>query len=460
MDIKTLNSFKNETIHFIGIGGCSMSGLALILKNIGYNVTGSDMNESVFTEKLIQDGIDVKIGHEASCVDSAKLCVYSAAIKPVNVEYKRAVELGIPMIDRASLLGLISNEYKNVVCIAGCHGKTTITSMIALILERADVDATVHVGGMVDFLGSGVKLGKGKKYFVTEACEYVQSFLKLSPTHILVNNIDDDHLDCYDDIDHIYRTFKQFVNLMPKSGKLFLSRDDEMAHSLSDTGYDLTEYGIKNDGNGYGVASVEYSPMGCPSFDVVKDGKVTGRVELSVPGGYNMANALSAFTICNEVFGVDIEVAATALKEYNLVGRRFEYMGEKNGVRVVHDYAHHPNEILACLDGASKYPHEKLWVVFQCNSYTRAMTLKEKYGTCFGMADTVIVPDIYPGRDIDLGQIHATDLVDEINKSDSECIYVATFEQINEYMDKNAKPGDLVLTLGSGDVYKQTNKLL
>ena len=313
---------------------------------------------------------------------------------------------------------------------------------------------------MVDFLGSGVKLGKEKKYFVTEACEYVQSFLKLSPTHILVNNIDDDHLDCYDDIDHIYRTFKEFVNLMPENGKLFLSRDDELAHSLNDTDYDLVEYGIKEDGDGYSVSDVKYSAMGCPSFDVVKENEVLGRIELSVPGGYNMANALSAFTICHEVFGVDVKMAAKALLEYNLVGRRFEYMGEKNEVRVVHDYAHHPNEISACLDGASKYPHEKLWVLFQCNSFTRAKTLKEKYGKCFDMADAVIVPDIYPGRDIDKGEIHATDLVNEINTNSAECIYLATFEEINDYLEENAKPGDLVLTLGSGDVYKQTSKLL
>jgi UDP-N-acetylmuramate--alanine ligase len=459
MEIKSLDSFKDQTIHFIGIGGCSMSGLALILKNIGYHVTGSDMNESVFTEKLIKDGVDVSVGHHASHVDGAALCVYSAAIKSYNPEYSRATDLNIPMIDRASLLGLISNEYENVVCIAGCHGKTTITSMIALILQQANIDATVHIGGMVDFLGSGVMLGKEKKYFITEACEYVQSFLKLSPTHILVNNIDDDHLDCYRDIEHIYATFREFVNLMPKDGKLFLSRDDTLAYRLMETDYEKIEYGIKDD-LGYSVANVSYSAMGCPAFDVLKDGEKFGRIELSVPGAYNMANALSAFSICCEIFGVDVKTAGKALYDYNLVGRRFEYMGEKNGVRVVHDYAHHPNEISACLDGAAKYPHEKLWVLFQCNSYTRAKTLKDKYATCFGQADTVIVPDIYPGRDIDKGEIHATDLVSAIDVNAKECVYIPTFEKINEYLDTHAKPGDLVLTLGSGDVYKQTNKLL
>ena len=216
MEVKDLKGFSEGRIHFIGIGGCSMSGLALILKSIGYHVSGSDIQDSDFTDKLKESGVDVKIGHDAANVEDAALCVYSAAIKPENVERKRASERSIPMIDRASLLGLLSKEYKNVICIAGCHGKTTITSMIALIIEKASIDATVHVGGMVDFLGSGVRLGKTKKNFVTEACEYVESFLQLNPTHILINNIDDDHLDYYRDIEHIYETFVKFVNLLPK----------------------------------------------------------------------------------------------------------------------------------------------------------------------------------------------------------------------------------------------------
>jgi len=459
MEVTNLSKFINGKIHFIGIGGCSMSGLALILKNIGYHVSGSDLNESVFTKKLLSENMDVKIGHSAENVEGAALCVYSAAIKPENIERKRASELNIPMIDRASLLGLLSNEYENVICIAGCHGKTTITSMAALIIEYANIDATVHVGGMVDFLGSGVKLGKTKKYFITEACEYVESFLKLSPTHVLVNNIDDDHLDYYTDIEQIYQTFVKFVNLMPSDGKLFLSKDDELSYRLKDEKYDVMEYGLVEN-NGYTVKNIEYSDMGFPSFDVVKGTKTFGRITLEVPGAYNMANALAAFTICHEIFGIDIVTAAKALLQYRLVGRRFEYMGTKNGVKIIHDYAHHPNEISACLDAASKYPHNKLWTVFQCNSYTRAKTLKDKYALSFGKADSVLVPDIYPGRDIDTGEIHARDLADAITPNTNECNYIATFEEINDFLDKNASEGDLVITLGSGDVYKQTRKLL
>ena len=459
MEVKDLKVFSDGRIHFIGIGGCSMSGLALILKSIGYRVSGSDIQESDFTEKLIEAGIDVKIGHDAANVEDAVLCVYSAAIKPENAERKRAADLDIPMIDRASLLGLLSNEYENVICIAGCHGKTTITSMTALIIEKANIDATVHVGGMVDFLGSGVRLGKTKNNFVTEACEYVESFLKLNPTHILINNIDDDHLDYYRDIDHIYETFVKFVQLLPKDGKLFVSKDDALAYQLKDEPYDLTEYGIAEN-NGFTVANVSYSKEGFPSFDVVKQGEVFGRIALEVPGQHNMANALAAFAVCHVVFGIDVKTAADALKDYRLVGRRFEYMGEKNGVTIVHDYAHHPSEITACLDAATRVPHNKLWTVFQCNSFTRAKTLKKKYALSFGQSDFVIVPDIYPGRDIDRGEIHARDLVSAIKPNAKAVSYIATFEEINTFLETHAEAGDLVVTLGSGDVYRQTRKLL
>ncbi|MEX1306997.1 MAG: UDP-N-acetylmuramate--L-alanine ligase, partial [Eubacteriales bacterium] len=427
MDVKNLQDYASGRIHFIGIGGCSMSGLALILKNIGYNVTGSDLSESVFTDRLAAEGIDVSIGHKQNNVDGAALCVYSAAIKPENPERKRAAELDIPMLERASLLGLLSEEYENVIAIAGCHGKTTITSMIALITEYAGVDATVHVGGMVDFLGSGVRLGQTKKYFITEACEYVESFLKLSPSHILINNIDDDHLDYYKDIEQIYQTFEKFVQLMPQDGHLYLCKDNALAYRLKDMPYDTTEYGL-TDNSGYMVANVEFSEMGFPSFDIKYQGKNLGRIALEVPGSHNMANALAAFAICHSVFGVSIRTAAKALKAYRLVGRRFEYMGEKNGVKIIHDYAHHPSEITACLDAAKRYPHKKLWAVFQCNSYTRAKTLKDKYALSFGEADFVLVPDIYPGRDIDTGEIHATDLVEAIKPNAKACEYIATFE--------------------------------
>jgi UDP-N-acetylmuramate--alanine ligase len=451
-----LQRYKDDVVHFIGIGGCSMSGLAVILKDLGYRPQGSDIHESKFTDKLKQEGIPYAIGHEAQNLGDARLVVYSAAIKPGNPEYDRAAEMGLPMLTRAELLGQISRQYDTVIGIAGCHGKTTITSMAALVLRKCSVDLTVHVGGMVDFLGGGVAVGSYPA-FLTEACEYVGSFLELRPTYALVNNIDDDHLDYYRDIEEIYGAFLKFVRLLPDKGALFYNAHDPLTVRLAkECGRRTVSYGFEN--ADYTAADAKYDANGCPEFDIVsRSGKA--HVKLSVVGRHNMSNALAAVAVAHEVFGVDMQCAADALAHYHLAGRRFELMGEKNGVKVIHDYAHHPAEIAACLDAASKYPHKKLWAVFQCNSYTRAKTLKDKYALCFGDADRVLVPDIYPGRDIDRGEIHARDLVAAIS-AHSSCEYIPTFEQINQYLEQNASPGDVVITLGSGSVGTETAKLL
>lgn len=451
-----LKQYKGKSIHFIAIGGCSMSGLAVILKNLGYKPKGSDIQESIFTKKLEGEGIPYVIGHKAENIGDASLVIYSAAIKPGNPEYDRAKQLGLPMLTRAELLGLISRQYETVIGIAGCHGKTTITSMTALILRELSIDLTVHVGGMVDFLGGGVAIGNYPA-FLTEACEYVESFLELSPTQILVNNIDDDHLDYYKNIDEIYGAFKKFASLLPENGTLFVYAHDELTSKLAkECGRRVVTYGFEN--ADYIAANAEFDETGCPEFDVISP-KGTARIKLSVVGRHNMANALAAITVCSEVFGLDPKDMAAPLVKYHLAGRRFEHMGEKNGVEIIHDYAHHPGEIAACLEAASKYPHKKLWVVFQCNSYTRAKTLKDKYALCFTHADMVLVPDIFPGRDIDRGEIHARDLVAAISQN-SACEYIPTFEEINKYLEEHVSPGDVVITLGSGSVNNETKKLL
>ncbi len=451
-----LKDYIGKSVHFIAIGGCSMSGLAVILKNLGLCPKGSDISESAFTKKLDSEGIPYVIGHSADNIGDAQLVIYSAAIKPGNPEYDRAKELGLPMLTRAELLGLISRQFGTVIGIAGCHGKTTITSMSALILRECGVDLTVHIGGMIDFLGGGVSIGKYPA-FLTEACEYVKSFLELRPTYALVNNIDDDHLDYYKSITDIYKAFLKFARLLPPDGILFVYAHDPLSMKLAkDCGRKFIKYGFEN--ADYVAQNIEYDENGCPSFDVVSP-KGTARIALSVVGKHNMANALAAITMCSEVFGIDPADMAGALKKYHLAGRRFEAVGEKNGVRIIHDYAHHPAEIEACLEAASRYPHKKLWAVFQCNSYTRAKTLRYKYALCFKHADMVLVPDIYPGRDIDRGEIHARDLVESISNT-TPCEYIPTFEQISEYLEKNASPGDVVITLGSGSVNKETAKLL
>lgn len=458
MNIKGLSDYRGKRIHFIGIGGCSMSGLAMVLKNIGFEVSGSDMRESAFTEKLQKEGIPFTIGHNADNIKGAGLVVYNAAIKSSNPEFAAAAEQNIPMMQRSELLGKLSAEYNTVACVSGCHGKTTITSMIALILSTADVDATVHVGGMIDFLGGGVRLGKSD-VFVTEACEYVESFLTLNPTHIIVNNIDDDHLDYYRDIEHIYSAFHKFVSLMDSRGVLFGNGDEPLVQRLmSESNIQKYTYGL-GAGNDFTAANIEFDENGSPSFDFIVSGQNKGRIKLNIPGRHNVVNALAAMAMSSTVFHASMESCTRALAAYHLAGRRFELLGERNGVKIIHDYAHHPSEIDACLQAARLYPHKKLWALFQCNSFTRARTLKDKYAKAFSAADEVIVPDIYPGRDIDRGDIHAKDLVDAISRN-SSCVYVPTFDNIREFLDKNAHQGDIVIALGSGDINKQSYKLL
>lgn len=447
-------------VHLIGIGGCSMNGIAQILKSRGYMVTGSDSNRSPFTERLDECGIPVFIGHDPKYIDNCDTVIYSAAIKPDNPERERAFELGIPQIERSEALGMLTRGYKQVVCVSGCHGKTTITSMLALIAEKGGLDATVHVGGMVDFLKSGTRIGS-HDLFITEACEYVESFLTLHPTVILINNIDDDHLDYFKDMNHIVDAFRKFIKLMPEDGLLIGCKDDENVRKLIDEygGRKLT-YGLNRDYlPDYYVDSVSYNDTGCPSFRLIGRGEHIGGISLNVPGEHNMLNALAACTVAL-AFNTDFDTVGAAMKEYHAVQRRFEYYGERGGVRVFHDYAHHPAEIRAALDAGNRTPHRKLFVVFQCNSYTRAKTLFTRDVDCFKLADEVLVPDIYPGREKDDGSVHARDMVAGINVSSNNAIYIPTFEEINDYLKKNAREGDIVVTLGSGDVYKRTRLFL
>jgi UDP-N-acetylmuramate--alanine ligase len=448
-----LNQFKGKRVHFIGIGGCSMSGLAQILKANGYQITGSDLRESPFTEKLKEHNIPLTIGHSAENIAGADLAVYTAAVQPTNPEYAYALAHGIPLVERSVLLGILSSHYAKVACISGCHGKTTITSMLALIMQEAEADCTIHVGGMVDFLGGGVKIGSSD-IFITEACEYVKSFLTLSPKYILVNNIDDDHLDFYKDIEEIYQTFVQFIKKLDKSGILILNAAHPLALRLaSETDCRIITFGTKE--SDWNIESPVFDEMGSGSADIVVRGEKAGRLELNIPGLHNLYNALAAVLYANEVFGIPIDTATAALAGYRLAGRRFELMGVRDGVKIFHDYAHHPSEIAACLQAAARYPHKKLWAVFQCNSFTRARTLKVKFGTSFGDADEVLVPDLFPGRDIDRGDIHAADLVQEINSHSHNARYIPTFQEIRDFLLENWQEGDIVVTLGSGDVYKQ-----
>ena len=448
---------EHKRIHLIGIGGCSMSGLASILKNRGYYVQGSDRAESPFTERLKELGVPVFIGHDAKNIGDCDLIIFSAAIKSDNVERAEAKRRGIPELERSEALGQLTEGYESVVGIAGCHGKTTITSMLALICEQGGPDATVHIGGFVDFLNGGVRLG-AHDMFITEACEYVESFLTLRPTIALINNIDNDHLDYYGDMEHIIAAFKKFAALLPENGLLIGNADDFRVRALmaEHTGRKLS-YGMKD--ADYTPANITYDDNGCPGFDIMFRGEKLMHIQLRIPGEHSVMNAIAAAAVAREI-GADDKCIASALSAFRNTRRRFEYYGERNGVKYYHDYGHHPSEIGATMKAASNVKHNKLFCVFQCNSYTRAKTLFLNDVTCFNLADETLVPDIYPGREKDDGSVHARDMVAAINAGGGHATYLGTFENIRDYLDSHANAGDLVVTIGSGDVYIQTKKLL
>ncbi|MGI6151830.1 MAG: UDP-N-acetylmuramate--L-alanine ligase [Christensenellales bacterium] len=452
-----IRDFKGKRIHLIGIGGTSMNALAMILSNLGYEVTGSDRGESLFTQPLRDRGIPVTIGQREENVHGAALVVYSAAIKPENPERAEAKRLNIPEMERSVLLGQISGQYETVVGVAGCHGKTTMTSMIAKVAIDADLDPTVHVGGFVDFLGGGTALGKSG-LFITEACEYVDSYLTLHPTIAVISNIDNDHLDYFKTEENIYRSFEKYAALLPDEGLLIAGYDDEKVRKLAkDSGKKTVTFGIT--GGDYSAQNIVAGHDGITRFAVTKCGKPMAQVSLTMPGEHNVKNALAAFAVC-DALGVPHQRIAESLSDYRLTRRRFEYYGEMDGAKVYHDFAHHPAEIAACLQGARSVCDGKLYAVLQCNSYTRAKTLFTGDMSCMKDADCAIVPDIYPGRETDDGTVHAKDIVKAIEASDIPALYLPTFEDIRDWLKKNVKPGDMVVTMGSGDVYEQTKIFL
>lgn len=452
-----ISEYKGKRIHLIGIGGTSMNALAMMLKNLGYEVTGSDRGESLFTQPLRDMGIPVVIGQQAENVHGAALAVYSAAIRPENPEREEAKRLNIPEMERSVLLGQISGQYETVVGVAGCHGKTTMTSMIAKIAVDAGLDPTVHVGGFADFLGGGTALGKSG-LFVTEACEYVDSYLTLHPTIEVISNIDNDHLDYFKTEENIYRSFEKYAALLPGDGLLVAGYDDEKVRRLAaESGRRTITFGLT--GGDYTAKDIAAGHDGITRFTVVKNGESVAKVALSMPGEHNVKNALAAFAVC-EHLGVSPRAIADSLSDYRLTRRRFEYYGEMQGAKVYHDFAHHPSEIAACLQGARSVCDGKLYAVLQCNSYTRAKTLFTGDMSCMKDADCAIVPDIYPGRETDDGTVHAKDIVRAIEASGVMAVYLPTFEDIRDWLKQNLKPDDMVVTMGSGDVYQKTRIFL
>ncbi len=449
-----LNSIdKEKSVFFIGIGGISMSALAHILKNDGFSVAGSDFKESETVIELRENGIPVFIGHNGDNVIGAGLVVYTAAIKQDNPELVRAKELGIHTIERAVLLGAMMKNYTFPVAISGTHGKTTATSMLSHVLCESEKDPTILVGGVLPLIGGNMRDG-GKDYFVTEACEYCGSFLKFFPLYSIILNIEEDHLDYFKDINDIVDCFSKFVAKTPKDGAVIANFDDEeVIKATKNNPAKTVSYGIQNKNADWVAENIVFDNMGFPEFDVLFSKEHFLHIKLCVPGLHNVSNSLAVIAVAH-LLGIEKDGIKSGLLSFKGTNRRFEYKGSVNGAKVYDDYAHHPTEIKATLSAAKATGAKKVRCVFQPHTYTRSYSLKDDFAESFYDCDDLIITDIYAARERDTGIISSKDLEILINQKSKNAKYIKEFSDIEKYFLKNAKEGEIVMTIGAGDVYK------
>jgi len=443
---------NNFVTHFVGIGGAGMSGIAKILLQKGHRVSGSDIKRSPVTDRLTKLGALIYIGHSRENVSpDAKLVVVSSAIPKDNPEVLEAKRRGIEIISRGEMLARLMEGYKGI-SVAGAHGKTTITSMIALCLEKNGFNPTIIVGGELNDIGGNAKLGRGQ-YFVTEADESDGSFLRLEPYIAVVSNVEDDHLDYYGSFVNIISAFKKYIcNVVPE-GFAVLCVDDPFLKEVAASGSSrVVTYGFSPSAS-YRVDLI--STKGYSSLcEIFFRKKKLGNLELKVPGRHNMVNALAAIAVSREL-GIDFQAAADTLKNFTGVCRRFQLLGKIDGVLVIDDYAHHPTEIAATLSAARQGKPKRIIAVFQPHRFTRTKYLYEEFGRAFGDADLVIVNDIYSAGEKPISGVDARLIVEEINKSSNRnVIYIPSQDETVEFLRKNMRSGDLILTLGAGDVWK------
>ena len=452
---------KPEHVHFIGIGGISMSGLAEILLDEGFTVSGSDAHETDLTRHLEQKGARIRYGQRASNIDEEpgiRAVVYTAAIHEDNPELRAVREKGIPTLTRAELLGEMMRNYKEAVAVAGTHGKTTTTSMLTDILLAGGADPTVSVGGILRDIGGNIRVG-GPELFVTEACEYTNSFLSFFPTMGIILNIEADHLDFFKDLADIRHSFRLFAQKLPRRGALVINsgiRDlEEITQGLDCR---VVTFGLE-ESSMYTARNITYDQLGCPSYDLVIQGEIISRITLGVPGEHNICNSLAAAAAALEL-GVGMDGILAGLKRFTGTDRRFEKKGEVGGVTIIDDYAHHPQEIEATLKAARNYPHKKLWCVFQPHTYTRTKAFLDEFAQALSLADEVVLADIYAARETDTLGVSAGDIADRIVKMGRRAQYIPSFDEIETFILENCQPGDLLITMGAGDIVRVGEKLL
>ena len=445
-------------MHFVGIGGAGMSGLAKILIQRGVKVSGSDLSQSKYIERLIHLGAQIEIGHyEDNVPDFCDLVVISSAIPLSNPEVQKAKAMGIRIIKRGELLGELMKLQRGIA-VSGAHGKTTTTSMIALILEDAGYDPTIVVGGELNNLCSNAKLGKGE-YLVAEGDESDGSFLELFPEIAVVTNIGNDHLDHYGSMDGIMKSFQQYINQISDGGTAFICIDDDIARKLEKPkNRNFKYYGLK-DNDDFMAKNLILEDTGSSS-DIYYQKKFLGKLELTITGKHNMVNALGALGVAMEA-GVSFQKATDALKKFKGVERRFQLLGYEKDVKVIDDYAHHPTEIKATLQAARQAHKGRIMAVFQPHRYSRTKQLYHEFGASFSDADIIVITDIYAAGEQAIPGISGELIFQETKKRfpEKQIVY-KRYDDLTGYFHEASKPGDLLITLGAGDIWKKGKEFI
>ncbi len=447
---KLLNKIKR--IHFIGIGGSGMCPLAEILRSEGFELSGSDMNESDTLDRIKSYGIPVYMGHKAENINGAELVVYSAAIKETNPERAEAVKRNIPCIERSVMLGIVTRRYRRSIAVSGTHGKTTTTAMLSQILIGSGFDPSAIIGGKLPFIGGNSYIGKSD-IIVCEACEYVDTFLELNPYMSIILNIDADHLDYFKNLDNIKKSFNTFSK--QTTGVLVINGDDKNTlEAIEDVNIEKITYGF-NKTNDYYAVNLKADKGIHEQFDLMYKGKKITTVKLIVPGKHNVYNALAAASAAHYLGATANEISEN-LHKFGGVHRRFEILGTPMGITVADDFAHHPTELTVTLNAAMKMGFKKVWAVFQPHTFSRTAMLLDDFAQALKIPDEVIISEILPVRETNTYNIYSTDLGKKV--PNSKCI--DTFEDITKYVCDNAQEGDLILTMGGGNVYMCANMIL
>ncbi|MFV0341891.1 MAG: UDP-N-acetylmuramate--L-alanine ligase [Anaerocolumna sp.] len=451
-------NFNNPIkVHFIGIGGISMSGLAELLHTIGFKITGSDVKQSKITDHLESIGIQVFIGQRGSNISpDYDLVVYTPAVKEDNPEYKEVISLGLPMIDRAELLGQVMSRYSNAIAVAGTHGKTTTTSMLSLVLLEAGLDPTISLGGILGNIGGNLRIGQSE-HFITEACEYTDSYLKFNPTKSIILNVEAEHLDYFKDLETVRKSFKNFANKLPDDGLLIINGDIvDVSYFTQDLPFKFISYSMNGNQipgslHHYSAANIRYDEAGLGQYDLLEDGTFITEIALNVIGAHNISNSLAVIGLARSL-NISYEVIKTALLQFTGTERRFQKKGVIGGITIIDDYAHHPTEVAATLTAAKNYPHKDTWCVFQPHTYTRMKTFLKEFAKALTLADKVVLADIYAAREANPGDISSMNLLEELHKLGVEAYYFPSFDEIENFLLEKCTNGDLLITMGAGDI--------